>query len=372
MSGEGGNYMKQLVKFPDQELLNAKGPFVTIYQSVDPSQLTMDAEQIKFKNMVRKALDQIEDDKLREQLESAPNDKQFWAEGRRGVAFFFTPDETYFYEVSSKLKDFVAYGERPNVLPLIEDFQYIEDYHLLCLSNREMKLYAGKLESIEPIALPDDAPTTLTIALGDELTRGKQLNVGGPSGTLTFGVNNKNDELEIDQTNYFRAVDKYVLENFSQPNKTPLILFALAENQAVFRELSKNAQLREARIEASPASLNENEIKKEVKDLIEKMLRQRHSEILRRYEETTPQYKLGDQYQDLATASLEGRIETLFLEKDSKVTGTIDEDGQLGYEGDESFFNQLALNVTRTNGKVYVLDRSQMPGLKDVAAILRF
>lgn len=364
--------MKQLSKFPDQELLTAKGPFVTIYQSVDASHLNMDAEQIKFKNMIRTALEQVNDDKLRNQLESLPNDKKFWAEGRHGVAFFITPTDVFFYDVSSNLKDFVSYAERPNILPLVEEFQYIEDYHLLCLSNREMKLYAGRADSLTPVALPEEAPTTLTKALGDELTRSKQLNMGGPSGTLSYGTNNKNDELEIDQENYFRIVDKYVTENYSNPNKTPLILFALKENQAVFRNLSKNNCLRDERIESSPVALTESEIKKEVTTFIEKMIRARHSETLARYEETTPQYKLGDQYQDLATASLEGRIEVLFLEKDSKVTGTIDADGQLGYEGDENFFNQLALNVTRTNGKVYVLDRAQMPGLKDVAAILRF
>lgn len=362
--------MKLLTKFPDQELMNAEGPFITIYQSVDPTQLTMDAEQIKFKNLVRQALTQVENEKLRKQVEEIPNDKRFWAKGMSGVAFFVTSHQTYYYEVSSKLEDFVYYGERPNILPLIEDFQYIENYHLLCLSNQEMKLYAGRLDSLEPIALPEDAPTTLTIALGDELTRGKDLTVGG-AGRL-YGINDKSNELEIDQENYFRIVDKYVMENFSNPNQTPLILFALTENQAVFRNLTKNGCLRDERIEGSPTSLTDNEIKQEVSTLIKKVLRSRQSEIIRRYEETTPQYKLGDQYQDLTTASLEGRIEVLFLEKNSKVTGTIDEDGQLGYEGDENFFNQLALNVIRTNGKVYVLERSKMPGMKDVAAILRY
>ena len=96
--------MKQLSKFPNQELLSAKGPFVTIYQSVDPSQLSMDAEQIKFKNLIKKAVEQVDDDKLRHQLESIPNDKQFWAEGHKGVAFFVTPQDVFYYEVSSKCK----------------------------------------------------------------------------------------------------------------------------------------------------------------------------------------------------------------------------------------------------------------------------
>lgn len=364
--------MRQLTKFPDQTLLGAEGPFVTLYQAEDPSTLSMDAEQIKFKNMIKKALSQVDNEKLRQRLEDVPTDRMFWAEGRRGIAFFFTPEETYYYEVSSKLKDFVSYGEKPNILPLIEDFQYMNNYHLLCLTSEDMRLYRGKMDEIIPIELPEDAPKTLEIALGTELTRGDNLASGGNTPGNLHGVTEKSVEVDIDQTNYFRMVDRYVMENFSQPEQTQLILFALSENQADFRELSKNNYLQDERIESSPTSLSDNEIKQHVKKLIDEVSYKRHSLNIERYQETTPQYKLGDQYQDLATASLEGRIETLFVEKDSKVTGTIDENGQLGYEGDENFFNQLALNVVRTNGTVYVLDRSQMPELKDVAAILRY
>lgn len=370
--------MKQLSKFPNEELLRAEGPFVTIYQSVELSPPNAEAEQLKFKNQVKNAQTQVKNEcvgptceGLLNQLDQVPNDKRFWSVNKGSVAFFFTPSETYYYRLQTQLKDLIEFGERPTILPIIEEFQYIENYYLLCLSNREFKLYRGILDRVEAVDLPEDAPTTLEIALGDEITRGKQLNTGGPSGVI-HGVNEKSDELDIDQENYYRAVDKYVFENYSRPQQLPLVLFALPENQAVFRNLTKNNFLRENKIEASSAQLNENEIQKEVNKLINQLLTERHSEIIQRYEETTPQYKLGDQYQDLTSASLEGRIELLFIEKDAEIKGSIDENGQLGYEGNENFLNQLALNVLATGGKVYVLDRAQMPGLKDVAAILRY
>lgn len=371
--------MKQLIKFPNEELLAAQGPFVTIYQSVELTLPNAEAEQVKFKNQLKKAQTQVKNeclgddcDGLLHQLDQAPNDKKFWSIKKGSVAFFFTPKETFYYRLQTSVKDLIEFGDRPTILPIIEEFQYIENYYLLCLSNREMSLYRGALDQIERVELPDDAPTTLEIALGEELTRSQQLNAGGGGSGMIHGTNEKSDELDIDQENYYRAVDKYVFEHFSRDEQLPLVLFALTENQAVFRQLSKNSYLRDNKIEASPAQLDEKAIQKEAAKLISDLMTQRHSETIRRYEETTPQYKLGDQYQDLTSASLEGRIESLFIEKDVEIKGSIDENGQLGYEGNENFLNQLALNVLATNGKVYVLDRAKMPGLKDVAAILRY
>lgn len=370
--------MKQLSKFPNEELLNAQGPFVTIYQSVEMTPPNTESEQIKFKNQVKNAKEQVKHectgatcDGLLAQLDSVPNDKGFWSVNRGSVAFFFTPDETYYYRVNTPLNDMVDFGNHPNVLALVEEFQYIENYYLLCLNNHDFKLYRGILDRVEPVDLAEDAPNTLEKALGDELVRGSQLNSGGGSGSV-HSMNEKSDELDIDQENFYRVVDKYVFEHYSRPEQLPLVLFALTENQAAFRNISKNNFLRDNRIEASPAQLNDKDIQKEVEKLIKQLLTQRHSETINRYEETTPQYKLGDQYQDLTMASLEGRIESLFIEKNADIKGTIDEDGQLKQGEEGNFLNQLALNVMNTKGKVYVLDRAQMPGLKDVAAILRY
>ncbi len=370
--------MKQLSKFPNQELLTAQGPFVSIYQSVEMTAPNTEAEEIKFKNHLKDAKTRVKNecegsvcDDLLAQLDRVPNNKSFWNLNRGGAVFFFTPEETYYYAVATPLPDQVAFGDRPLILPLIENFQYIENYYLLGLTNQDFKLYRGILDRIEPVELDEDAPDTLEKALGDELVRGSQLNSGGGSGSV-HSMNEKSDELDIDQENYFRAVDKYVFENFNQPEQIPLILFSLTENQSVFRQLSKNTFLRDNRIELSPAQLNDADIQREAEKLIKRVLSELHSENINRYEETTPQYKLGDQHQDLATASLEGRIESLYVEKNTHKNGTIDDNGQVSDEGNENLLNQLALNVLRTNGKVYVLDRAQMPGLKDVAAILRY
>ncbi|MER2064565.1 MAG: hypothetical protein ABS873_07915, partial [Alkalibacterium sp.] len=231
---------------------------------------------------------------------------------------------------------------------------------------------------IEKIELPEDAPDTLTKALGDELTGG-ELNVasyGGRDngGTGVFhGHNEKSNEVEIDQVNYFRVVDKFVDDNYSKPTELPLVLFALPENIADFERISKNEFLDDTRIEASPAQLSFNDIQNKTSEVVNEIVSRRYNKLVERYEETTPEYKLGAQYGDLAMASVQGKIDTLLLEDHYQVPGRIDENGQY-QEGTETnlYVNQLVHNVLKTNGKVYVLETASMPSDARIAALLRF
>lgn len=371
--------MKQLSKFPNQELLNAEGPFVSIYQLVELNVPNAETEQVTFKNLQRKAREKVKEnckgpecEALLEQLDSVPNDKMFWSANTGSVGFFFTPQETYYYRLNQNVKNAAVFGNKPAILPMIENYQFIDNYYLLCLSNNDFKLYRGIYDRIEPVELPEDAPVTLIKALGEELDgKGDVDRHGGGAGAF-HGYNELSDEQKIDQENYFRIVDEYVYEHYSRPSQLPLVLFGLAENLAAFRSLSKNQHLRPTGIELSPTSLTDADIQKEAKKHIERVIKERYNAVLDRYQETTPQYKLGDQLQDLAMASLEGRIEILFVEKNAEIKGSIDENGQYVDSGEEDYLCELALNVMRTNGKVYVVEKAQMPDLKNVAAILRY
>lgn len=371
--------MKQLSKFPNQELLSAEGPFVTLYQKVELTPPNTEKEQIKFKNQLKKAQTLLQNEcegpkcnALMEQMESVPNDKSFWSVHKGTVAFFFTPEETYYYRLNTSMQDSVEFDERPNILPIIQEFQYLENYYLLCLNYNNFRLYHGMLNKIQPIELPEDAPTTIEKVLGEELTN-QQLDTGGGGVSSNIhGTTELSSEREKDMKNYYRAIDSFIFDHYTRETQLPVVLFALTENQAAFREISKNKKLSEERVESSPAQLNDQQIEKEVEKLSERVIRDRHNAVLQRYRETTPQYKLGDQMHDLVIASMEGRVDTLFIDKDIEVKGSIDSNGMLDYGGDNNLLNQIALNVMRTNGKVYVLQRAQMPDLKDAAAILRY
>lgn len=108
---------------------------------------------------------------------------------------------------------------------------------------------------------------TMTEALGDERTD-RHLTVasyGGAGGGLAqrHGHGSVQDEIDLDtQTQqYFRAVDRVVLEHYSSPLQLPLILAALAEHPTPFRRVSHNQFLLLDGVLGDPAAPSPDELR---------------------------------------------------------------------------------------------------------------
>ncbi|WP_423189653.1 hypothetical protein ACO1PF_01715 [Alkalibacterium sp. f15] len=375
--------MIELFAFPTDELLQENEVVVSLALNSESNSFDIDANQIQFQNLLKQAKEKLCErfdekycDGLLEKVNGLKNNTHFWRKVTDSIVFYITPDEVYYYLLSVPVRTGVVVSDKAYILPLIANFQYISYYHLLCLNHDKFSLYNGRKNTIQKIDLPEDAPDTLVKALGEELTGGA-INVadyaGGPGTGMFHGHNEKSNEVEIDQINYFRQVDKYVNENFSKPSQLPLVLFALPENIADFKKISKNAFLDETRVEASSAKLTDNDIQAKTKEVVDEIINRRYEKVVKQFEETTPEFKLGAQYNDLAMASIQGKIDTLLLEDHYQVNGHIDENGQ-HHESPEHniYINQLVHNVLKTKGNVFVLETEGMPSDTGIAALLRF
>lgn len=375
--------MIELYTFPAEELFQEEEPILSISMNAESNSFEVEAMQIQFQNLLKNAHEKVCDaydekvcnqylDQVRGLREEAP----FWRSIPRSVVFYITPEKVYYYRLSVPVSEGVTLSEDPYVLPLIANFQYVSYYHLLCLSHDHFKLFNGRGSELQEIDLPEDAPDDHDKALGEELTGGS-LNVSDYNGTGAHGMfhghNEKSNEQQIDQVNYFRIVDKYVYENYTRPTDLPLVVFALPENLADFERLTKNPKFDETTVEASPAQLTDAQIQEKAGKVVGEIIERRYKKLVDRFNEASPEYRLEAQYGDLAMASVQGKIDTLLLEDHYQVNGTIDENGQHQHGPEKNaYINQLVINVLNTNGKVYVLDKTDMPSNTGVAAILRF
>jgi len=375
--------MQELFTFPTDELLKEYEVVVSISLNSESNSYETEANQIQFQNLLKDAKEKLCEefdekycDSLLEKVNGLKGNTDFWRKVTDSLVLYVTPDEVFYYRLSVPVHTGTVVSKEAYILPLISNFQYVSYYHLLCLNHDKFTLYNGRKNKVQKIDLPEEAPDTLSKALGEELTGGA-LNVadyaGGPGTGMFHGHNEKSNEVAIDQINYFREVDKYVFEHYSKPTELPLVLFALPENIADFEKISKNTYLDETKVEASPSQLSENDIQDKTSKVVDQIISRRYDKLVSKFEETTPEYKLGAQYSDLAMASIQGKIDTLLLEDHYQVKGRIDENGQY-QEGTENniFVNQLVHNVLKTNGQVYVLETPNMPSDTGIAALLRF
>lgn len=385
--------MKQLFSFPAEEL-DQDVVYVTLAMELHSSTLTNDKDRIQFENLVSEARKRLnesdyeEKDKLLEQLDILENHKDELIQYIGGLAIYVTPENFYFYHLAIPVQDRVRIGRFPYIMPLISNYQYTRDYHLLVLNRESIRLFEGHSGRLEEIDLSEyeDAPVDLETALGTEkddrtLTHGsysggfRQGGSGsrGGSGQSFHSHDDVSEEKDIDRERYFQQVDDFVFENFSNEERIPLILYSVEENQAVFKDLSKNNYLAKAGINGSAANLRASEIEERATKTIDEIIAHQRQELLKELNETTGEYRIDNIPDDLASASLQGRIEKLYVEKFFEIPGTISEDGMYDESDDKNdFVERVVQNVLRTQGEVYILDETETPENTQIAARLRY
>src|SRR5699024_9331964 len=380
--------MKQLFTFPSDELLQEDTVYITIVQELHATTLTNDRDRIQFENLISEARKRITDSELEEksalleQLDRALNNRDSLVKFIGGLVLYITPEDIYFYHLSISVTDQVYIDDLPYILPVAANAQYTLDYHLLVLNRESIRLFEGHGEKIQEQDLSEyeDAPVDLETALGTE-KEGGSLNFGtystgaGQAGYRQFlhGHNETSQEKDIDRENYFRLVDKFVFDNFSNELEYPLIVYSVEENQSVFKEISNNRYLSDVKIIGSAAGLNVPEIQKKAAETINKLNDSEREDLLTQLKEITPENRIENIPDDLTSASLQGRIDNLFLQKDFTIPGSITDDG-LYDENDErnNFIHVLVQNVLNAKGNIYIFEHEDMPESTPIAATLRY
>lgn len=351
------------------------GPFVTIMLNTNVGHQNVEKDQLKFKNFAKESKRRFEKrypDKewqvFQKQIDTLLGDADFWRKATKSVAFILTPEQTFIHRLSIAVDDQYYVGDTPYLLAVLKNAQYNYHYYLLALNRTSIKLYQMDNKELTEMTLPDDAPTDIKKALGEELTGGSInfRSAGNSDAAAYHGVNAKDEEVEIDWVNYYQAVDNYLRNEFENEAKWPIYLFALAENQTLFKKISKNPDFDPTiAISASPAQLTHSQIEKRTdeinKDLTTKEISTYQKLIERKNFDLLP---------DIKQAASIGRISHLFIATSNLAPG-FGESPEEEYDW-RQVLNTLADDVLHAGGEVHVLDQEDAPGQKSLIAILRY
>lgn len=377
--------MIKLDVFPAEELNKTDELFITIAMELHATSVSSDKDRIQLSNLLEEAKKVIQSNcekeeakQLFDQIEKAKRDDVELVTYRGGLALYITKDDIYYYHLGIPVANLVTVAKSPNLAPLIENYQYTNQYHVLILNGENIRLFEGDATSVKELELVgDDAPKTLQDALGTELTNDSSYSgaygssgAGGESGGF-HGHNEKSQEKNIDRENYFRAVDTYVDTYYSSPRDLPLVLYALPENQALFREISKNKRLVDMGIDESGAHADFNTVQEKSLAKNIEIVKKEQEKMFERFRETAPKYRIDNLVDDLAAIAAEGRIEELLINKNYKLQGEITDEGNF-IESENDFINDLISKVVAAKGQIYIVEDDDMPEDINLSARLRY
>ena len=355
------------------------GPFVTFLFNTHVAHQNVEKDSLVLKNFAKAAKTRFEkkfpEEKwavFQEKIDALLADASFWRNGTASVSIILSPENTFVQRLDVPVDDQYYVDTIPYLLGLVKDKQFNYHYYLLALNRDSMKLYKVDHTTVTPVELPKDAPTDVVTALGDELTGGN-LNFstqgssnGSKEGVAYHSINTKDKEVEIDWVNYYQAVDTFLKDQLDNPEKLPLYLYALPENQTLFKKIAKNPYYDcSISVAASPAQATIQDIRsaseKIAAELTEKETAS-YNKLLDR--------KFLDQFTDISPAAADGKISHLFIATSLFVT----ENNEMSSEEYDrrKLLNTIAYQVIQNGGQVFVLDQKAAPDEKSLAAILRY
>lgn len=359
-----------------------QGPYVSLYMSW-PEHTPVEKLRIRFKNMlkhVKTVMAETYSDTdfapYAAELEPYEQDPMFWQDSEaNGIGMLTNGAQTYVTPMYEAVDEVAMVTEVPQILPLMLDEATATDFDILALNADSIQLYHNHGHQVRSVSLPDDAPQTLKGTLGTEIRGGELNSVSQGGGHVTYhGHNEKSAEKASDQRRFYQAVDQYLLTNYSNPNKMPLVLMGLAENVAVFREISKNHHLLpKLAVVKSPATLDFVELDDLLEPVRATLRDRRRQHFANVIENARGNGSYTDELATIVSAALRGQIAILFVQAGARIHARLEGD-QIERDSKAAqhanLLNTLADIVLGHGGQVELLPEAHLSA--KVGATMRY
>lgn len=379
--------VEQLTKNTVTELAKINEPVcISLYMPTHPAFPQRNENPVVFKNLLRDLRQQLisehpdaDHDTLLEPFEQLQEDEEFWTHQQNGLAVIGGADFFKVLRLPQAVSTRTFICSHPYLTPLIRITQAADNYQVLCLTRDAINLFEGNRDSLTEISLHPDVPTTKEEALGSELTPGDQtgfqqgFGAAGQRGdpyAHESGGNDKQAEIDIDRERYFRAVDKAILEHHSRPSSLPLILAALPENQAFYREVSHNPFLQEQGVNPDLSNLDTDKLQQACWQLMSSHFNEQIDEMVQQFKESEHQGLASDKLADIEQAAETGRVATLLVEADRLNVAKIDKYDASNEHPD--MLEELVLTVIQHGGDIMVMPPQRLSTKTGAAAVYRF
>lgn len=370
-------------RFPHPIIENGEPPFVSIYMPT--SRLTTETKdnEIRFKNLLKKAEEMLAKnypgragEEILSDLKTLLEDKPFWSYQLDGLGILAKRDEMVVYKLQRDVKEYVEVSKNFYVKPLLNAYQTDDSYQILALYKTNFALFEGNRYGIREVELPKEEKKSLKDVVGSfyEENRTHGVSMGNSGKTMYGGGGDNRDEEAVDQEKYFRWVDRYIHENHSKRTDLPLILAALPEHHAEFQKLSHNQYLLKDGIRKDPQTVTSEEFITFAWNLLSPKYTENIRKLHDKYEFNKSRELASEDLSEIARAAAAARVDTLIVNLNATIPGSISKGlGHLSLEdAGTDLLNDLALLALEQKAKVIVVSDDELPLETGVKSIFRY
>ncbi|WP_328397249.1 baeRF11 domain-containing protein [Nocardia sp. NBC_00416] len=343
---------------------------VSIYTPTESDSANPDQNRIAFWDQVRRALDSVTDPEARAALEEEfdlhIDDAEFWRYQSRTLVTLATPTRIRTYRVPNQLNASATVGERFYLKRLLRVVTFPQSAFVLALAEGGVRLVEVTADkpayTVRVPGLPASAADHAGKAgLGD---RAPKRRVQGEEGR----------KMRVRQ--YARAIDTE-LRDFLAGRHVPLILAATEPIDALFRSVNSYDNLLEESIPGNPERASDQELADRSREILDRHYALHLAQLVELLNERRGEGRGATDISDLARAASAGAVDTLLVDMDASVPGSISADGAVTFGEPTAtdapgILDEISRRVLLTGGRVLAVRAADLPDGAQAAGILRY
>jgi len=348
---------------------------ISIYLPTTPLTQDVAMSHTELGNLSKQALSQLENtqfDKRRlaqveERLGNLLEDDEFWRLQANSLAVLVTPEDMRTFRLANKLSKSVEVSDRFHLKPLLRAVTFPHTAFVLAISENAVRLIEVSADhepqEIAVPGLPKDAASAV---------RKSTLNSRGPSRRVQGGEGQK-----VRLAQYARIADA-ALRPILAGLDVPLILAASEPLASIYRSVNSFPGLLTEGLLSTDDRTSNGDLAAGATSVLDRWYQEELDNISRNFGERSAVGRAFTDLSDVARAATFGAIDTLLVDIDATLPGTIDElsgvitQAQAAGPAQYDVVDEIAGRAISSGARVLAVRSHDIPGGGPVAAILRY
>ena len=310
-------------------------------------------------NLLANGLRRPKVQKLMQPAEELLWDQNFWQHQSDGLAIFLSNDFSVMYRLPKNFEELLMISKSFHTKPLVPLLNRIGKFYVLFVNLKQIRLFQGTADNISEIRLK--FPSSVDQAPWKDDSE------------------QDSEDAKKNILRFFQSINKE-LDKLLEDKNLPMILAGVEHVIPIYREACTYDNLLEDSIFGSFDEQNLKSLHESARQIAVPVFEKNQKQAFQKFEELTGQGN-ALAVSDLATAvkaARFGQVETMFVPLDEQRWGRYDPETDsviLESEGEpetEDLFDLASAETILNSGQVFSVERDQLPGKGDVAAILRF
>lgn len=313
-------------------------------------------------------------------------DSYFWQYQSDGLAIFLSANISNIYRLPLSFEELIMVDNHFYIKPLLPLITGDGQFFILALSQNDIRLLNATRYGVSEVDTGQLVSNLDEVSSSDDHQRSLQSHSSDASGgttrrsSVTFhGQGGGSDEsAKKDLLRYFHLVEDGLAE-FLRGDQVPLVLAGVEYLLPIYKEANTYPNMIDMVIKGNPDLMSTEDLHKSAWEIIRPHFQIPQEKAVAYYQQLSGQKskRAADTLEIILPASIQGRVETLFIAAGMQQWGVINPStnkieihDQL-QPGDEHLLDLAAVQTYLKGGTVYVMEPEKVPGGTYAAAVLR-